>query len=58
VKDILNRHPELELVDLTTYLPSSLAGAIRDGALSLWTHRHETDAMFMAVFHKKEVESL
>jgi 16S rRNA (cytosine967-C5)-methyltransferase len=58
VKDILNRHPELELVDLTTYLPNNLAGAIRDGALSLWTHRHETDAMFMAVFHKKEVESL
>jgi 16S rRNA (cytosine967-C5)-methyltransferase len=58
VKDILNNHPELELVDLTTYLPANLAGAIRDGALSLWTHRHETDAMFMAVFHKKEVKSL
>jgi 16S rRNA (cytosine967-C5)-methyltransferase len=54
VKDILNSHPELELIDLTDYLPAELQGAIRDGALSLWTHRHETDAMYMAVFRKKD----
>lgn len=58
VKDILNNHPELELIDLTHYLPSQLQGAIRDGALSLWTHRHETDAMYMAVFRKKDPLSL
>lgn len=58
VKDILNNHPELELIDLTRYLPSQLQGAIRDGALSLWTHRHETDAMYMAVFRKKDPLSL
>lgn len=58
VKDILNNHPELELIDLTNYLPSQLQGAIRDGALSLWTHRHETDAMYMAVFRKKDPLSL
>ena len=58
VKDILNSHPELELVDLTEYLPAGLHGAIRDGALSLWTHRHETDAMYMAVFRKKDPLSL
>jgi 16S rRNA (cytosine967-C5)-methyltransferase len=58
VKDILNNHSELELVDLTQYLPAELHGATRDGALSLWTHRHETDAMYMAVFRKKDRASL
>jgi 16S rRNA (cytosine967-C5)-methyltransferase len=53
VKDILNNHPELTLIDLTAFLPDNLDGAIRDGALSLWTHKHQTDAMYMAVFHKK-----
>ena len=58
VKDILSNHPELELIDLTQYLPPQLHGAIRDGALSLWTHRHETDAMYMAVFRRKDPLSL
>ena len=58
VKDILTNHPELELIDLTQYLPAGLHGAIRDGALSLWTHRHETDAMYLAVFRKKDPASL
>jgi len=58
VKDILSSHPELELIDLSNYLPSGLHGATRDGALSLWTHRHETDAMFLAVFRKKDPTSL
>ena len=58
VKDILTNHPELELIDLTQYLPAGLHGAIRDGALSLWTHRHETDAMYLAVFRKKDLASL
>jgi len=52
VSDILRKHPELELLDLQPYLPATLAGAMRDKSLSLWTHRHETDAMFLAVFRK------
>ena len=53
VSDILRKHPELELVDLQPYLPPGLSQALRDKSLSLWTHRHETDAMFLAVFRKK-----
>jgi len=53
VGDILRKHPDLELVDLQPYLPIDLKDAIRDKSLSLWTHRHETDAMFLAVFRKK-----
>ena len=53
VSDVLRKHPELELVDLQPYLPVALNSAMRDKSLSLWTHRHETDAMFLAVFRKK-----
>ena len=53
VSDILRKHQELELVNLQPYLPAELNSAMRDKSLSLWTHRHETDAMFLAVFRKK-----
>ena len=53
VSDILRKHPELELVDLQSYLPSGLNSAMRDKSLSVWIHRHETDAMYLAVFRKK-----
>jgi 16S rRNA (cytosine967-C5)-methyltransferase len=56
VTDILRKHPEMELIDLTSYIPTDLQGAIRDKSLSLWTHRHDTDAMFLAVFRKKPAE--
>ncbi len=52
VSDILHKHPELSLVNLEPYLPPGLHGAMRGEALSLWTHCHETDAMFLAVFRK------
>ena len=53
VVDILKTHPELEQIDLTEFLPQSINGAIRGKSLSLWTHRHQCDSMFMAVFRKK-----
>ncbi len=53
VADILKAHPNLDQVDLTEYLPVGLEGAMRGKSLSLWTHRHHCDAMFMAVFRKK-----
>jgi len=53
VNDIIKNHPEMELVDLTPYLPDGLDGAIRGGAMALWTHRHGTDSMFLAILVKK-----
>jgi len=38
---------------LTPFLPEGLNGAMRGKSLSLWTHRHQGDSMFMAVFRKK-----
>lgn len=53
VADILKAHPELEQIDLTPHLPEGLIGAMRGKSVSLWTHRHQSDSMFMAVFCKK-----
>lgn len=52
ISDITKHHPELTQQDVTEYLPSNLKGAVRDGAMSLWTHKHGTDAMYLAVFQK------
>jgi 16S rRNA (cytosine967-C5)-methyltransferase len=52
VADILKRHPELEQIDVAQYLPVGLDAAVRDKSLSLWTQRHSTDAMFLALFRQ------
>jgi 16S rRNA (cytosine967-C5)-methyltransferase len=54
VADILKAHSELEQIDLAQFLPEGLNGAMRGKSLSLWTHRHQCDSMFMAVFRKKD----
>ena len=53
VADIKKKHPGLQQVIVDEYLPSSLVGATRDGAMSLWTHKHGTDAMYLALFRKE-----
>jgi 16S rRNA (cytosine967-C5)-methyltransferase len=53
VKQILKKHPELTLIDVSPYLPSNLHEATREGALSLWGNKHNTDSMFLAIFKLK-----
>ena len=53
VADILKKHPELSQVDVSQFLPEGMQGAVRDKSLALWTHRHNTDGMFLALFEKK-----
>ena len=48
--DIKRRYPELNHIDVAPLLPPNLIGANRDGAMSLWTHKHGTDAMYLALF--------
>ena len=50
VADLLRTHPEIEQVSVAPYLPQELKEADRSGALSLWTHKHGTDAMYLALF--------
>ncbi len=52
VIDILKRFPQLVQLDVAEYIPESLTSAVDDRALRLWTHRHGTDAMFLAIFQK------
>ena len=52
VSDILKKHPELTQIDVSQYLPEGMQGAVRDKSLALWTHRHNTDGMFLALFRK------
>ena len=52
VADILKKHPELEQIDVQPFMPIGLDGGVRDKSMALWTHRHNTDAMFLALFRK------
>lgn len=52
VADIKKKYSEMQQVIVDQYLPSTLTGATRDGAMSLWTHKHGTDAMYLALFQK------
>jgi 16S rRNA (cytosine967-C5)-methyltransferase len=52
ISDIERKHAELSQIDVDPFLPEKLEGANRDGAMSLWTHKHGTDAMYLALFQK------
>ena len=52
IADIKKKHLEVQQIDVDQFLPPTLHGATRDGAMSLWTHKHGTDAMYLALFRK------
>lgn len=52
IVDIKRKHSNLSQIDVDQYLPHNLHEATRDGAMSLWTHKHGTDAMYLALFRK------
>ena len=53
VSDLKRKHPTMEQLDISPYLPTNLENSERDMAMSLWTHRSDTDAMYLALFKKK-----
>lgn len=53
VQAILKKHDDLELMDISAYLPEGLEGSNRGGALSLWGHLHNTDSMYLALFRRR-----
>jgi 16S rRNA (cytosine967-C5)-methyltransferase len=53
IADIKKKHPDLQQIIVDDFLPISLHDATRDGAMSLWTHKHGTDAMYLALFRKR-----
>jgi 16S rRNA (cytosine967-C5)-methyltransferase len=52
VSALLKRHPNLTKIDLRPFFPTGLVSATDDGSLLLWPQIHNTDAMFMTIFHK------
>lgn len=53
VSEALKRHPNMHPVDVSPYLhPDLRISAVNRGNMSLWTHRHNTDAMFLSVMRK------
>jgi len=52
IVDIKRKNLNLSQIDVGQYLPHNLDGATREGAMSLWTHKHGTDAMYLALFRK------
>ena len=52
IADIKKKHSVLQQISVDEHLPASLHDATRDGAMSLWTHKHGTDAMYLALFRK------
>jgi 16S rRNA (cytosine967-C5)-methyltransferase len=50
---MLKKYPELEQLEISEFLPANLQDATRGKSMSLWTHKHGTDAMFLALLRKK-----
>lgn len=43
----------IEKIDIAPFLPSEMTDASRNGYMQLWPHRHQTDAMFLALYRKR-----
>jgi 16S rRNA (cytosine967-C5)-methyltransferase len=52
VADIKKKFSNFEQIAVDPLLPQNLQGGTRDEAMSLWTHRSGTDAMYLALFKK------
>jgi 16S rRNA (cytosine967-C5)-methyltransferase len=52
VADIKKKFSNVEQIPVGPLLPQNLQGGVRDEAMSLWTHRSGTDAMYLALFKK------
>jgi 16S rRNA (cytosine967-C5)-methyltransferase len=52
VADIKKKFSNVEQIAVGPLLPQHLQGGVRDQAMSLWTHRSGTDAMYLALFKK------
>lgn len=49
----LEKRFEIEKIDVTPFLPNNLKEGVVNGYMQLWPHRHETDAMFLALYRKR-----
>ncbi len=52
VRDALERHRNIRQIPIGSFLPSGLEDARAGESMQLWTHKHGTDSMFMALFER------
>jgi 16S rRNA (cytosine967-C5)-methyltransferase len=43
----------VDKLDVTAFLPTNLKNGVVNGYVQLWPHRHDTDAMFLALYQKR-----
>lgn len=53
VLDVLHRHKDLELMDISKVHSLPPGSLNSNGTMQLWSHLHNSDAMFLALFRKK-----
>ncbi|MCX6430689.1 MAG: hypothetical protein NTX12_06985 [Actinobacteria bacterium] len=52
VSSILKKRSDIRQISIAPYLPPSLVDATVGDSMQLWTHKHGTDAMFLALFER------
>jgi len=52
VSAALRRHDTIVQIPVAPFLPGNLTDATVGDSMQLWTHRHGTDAMFLALFQR------
>jgi 16S rRNA (cytosine967-C5)-methyltransferase len=56
VLDFLGSYNEMKLLSLKSISLKNSSGLQDDGTMQLWTHRNNSDSMFMALFQREVVE--
>jgi 16S rRNA (cytosine967-C5)-methyltransferase len=52
VSAALKRHSNIRQISVKPFLPANLKDAVVGESMQLWTHKHGTDAMFLALFER------
>jgi 16S rRNA (cytosine967-C5)-methyltransferase len=53
VLDFTHRHKDMQIINAADFEIGPSGGIKPDGTVQLWTHRNQTDSMFMALLQKK-----
>jgi len=52
IMNFLVDFPDMELVNIGNFIGSNKTGVLPDGTVQLWSHRDNSDSMFMAILQK------
>jgi 16S rRNA (cytosine967-C5)-methyltransferase len=52
IMNFLVDFPDMELVNIGNFIGSNSTGVLPDGTVQLWSHRDDSDSMFMAILEK------